>query len=160
MMLLTTPYKGLIACVLASGIATGMWLELANTVSLDDIQYKKGTIESATCIDSRSVRGIRVVATYSNGPVEDYVALPVGIECSPSLTSQIRGEVIKVAYYEAHSFGVSVGSHELRDTATEIARFNDRSRSIIFVAFVTVVAVCAIYFRGRNASTAIVREGT
>jgi len=144
-----TFHKLLITGTIALGLVVCLLLLMTNKVSIESIKYKKGRVINPTCVESHSSKGIKFLARYSGQPVEDYVSLPLDINCQ-EIVSEFNNGKILIAYFNNKYFGVSINGRELRNTELQLSKFNDKSGSIAFILFVISVSVFTLYFRGSH----------
>jgi hypothetical protein len=137
--------------VLVILIGGGLILSLnaSGQVSPTDLQNKSGMVLSAECVKSRSVHGVNVLVNFSGTAVHDYFSLPVDTQCQEVMSGLI-GNNLTISYFENVYFGVSVGDKMIRDTEGALSDFNDKTSSITFLCFTMLIAILALYFKGKH----------
>ena len=142
-----SPHKVYILIICLSGFVLIGRLVSVEPVAVSDLREKQGRVTEAECVVTSSVNGLKFLAAYDDVPVEDYVNLPGGSACE-DLLPILQGNTITITYFDNKYFGITVGDRVLISSETAVDEFNDKSGSVSFVAFLTLVAALSFYLRG------------
>ena len=133
-------------------------LLLVETVYLTDLKTKQGQVENAKCIDTETTSGVKFLVNYFGENEQDFLLLPRHITCKNILSRFIGGNV-KITYFKNVYFGISLNEEALTDTEVELSKFNNKSDSIAFIVFISIISIYMLYLKGRHVTNRL-RNGT
>ena len=145
-------HKLLISIIAALAICVIWSLYTLNSVLLDDLKVKTGKVENAECYESRSSIGIKLLVNYTGTPEQDFILLPAYADCE-NIVGKFAGNEISISYHNNAYFGVSVAGNSIIQTEQALAQFNSKFGSIVFVSFMALVFIIALYFRGKHVTS-------
>jgi len=152
-------YKAVLVTISITGLGLAFAILASEQIEIGDIQYKEAETVLGSCINSLSAHGVKFLANYGDEETEDYISLPLSIECNPELLEAFENGHIKIGFYKNAYFGVILNGEVLRSEKEYLDRFNDKTFSASFIFFVIFLAMFVTYYKGKHAGEADVQSG-
>ena len=94
---ISLPNKALLLAILLVGLAF-IFLPLTKIpVHPESIKIKQGPVAKAECVNQRTLQSIKFIANYDGVPTEDFVVIPLDLDC-PSLVKEMLKGGVEITY--------------------------------------------------------------